>query len=626
MWRHFVDLPIRRKLTLVYVLTTAAALLLASAGFLFFEVIGARRVIVEKATVQADIIGANSASALVFQDRVAAEGTLAAVRDDPHVVAAALYAKDGTRFAAYVRAGGALPGALAAPLPDAEARYAFGADHLLVESPVELDGERVGTVRLLSDLGELNGMVLRYTVILVLVFALALAAALPVLSRLQRVISGPIMHLVEQAKIVSSDRNYAVRATRTSADELGLLVDTFNEMLGQIQQRDAALQRARATAEAANRAKDEFLAVVSHELRTPLTPILAWARMLRDRHLDEAGAGRAAEIIERNARSQAQLVEDLLDVSRITAGTLRLSIQQVAIAPVVEAAIEAVRPTAALKGVRVHLERAPDAGMVAGDAERLKQVFWNLLSNAIKFTPRDGEVRVALRRVGSHVEIAVRDTGQGIEPEFLPYVFDRFRQADSTSTRAFGGLGLGLAIVRHLVELHGGEARAESPGVGQGATFTVRLPLAALDWAPDDRNGRDLQGAGPRLDGLRVLAVDDDADTLETMRTLLERSGAEVRAAPSAQAALAVFDTWAPDVVIADIGMPQTDGYELMRQIRARPAGEGTRVPALALTAYARVEDRLQALDAGFQMHLPKPIEPNELIATVANLAEWRAH
>lgn len=627
-WR-FRDLPIRQKLTWLYVLTSGMALFLASAAFLTFEVINVRRDLVQNLSVEADVIGYNIAPAMVFGDRESAAEVLAALRANPHVVAAAVYKSGGELFARFLRAGQELPAALAAGSETRGDGHAFMPGGLLVYSDIELEGEIVGTVRIFAHLQVLEAMMLRYSGITVLVFLLSLAAALPMLARFQRVISGPIMHLVQQARIVKDEKDYGVRARRTTSDELGLLIDTFNEMLAEIQTRDAALERARDTAEAANRAKDEFLAIVSHELRTPLTPILAWARMLRGGQLDAAGQQRAVEIIERNTRSQAQLIEDLLDVSRIITGKLRLDMRRVELHVLVEAALESVRPTAEAKGVHLVTIIDPHAGTVSGDPERLKQVIWNLLSNAIKFTPAGGRVQATLRRTASQCELLISDTGQGIPPEFLPYVFDRFRQADATSTRAHGGLGLGLAIVRHLVELHGGTVQAVSAGTDRGSTFTVRLPVAApaavapaLPQAARAPRAEATRPA-PSIHGVRVLVVDDDRDTLETLSAVLEPRGAAVQTAASAEEGLAVFERWRPDVIVCDIGMPGTDGYQFIATIRHRPPAAGGRVPALALTAYARVDDRLQVLSAGFQMHVPKPIEPAELIAIIASLTEW---
>lgn len=388
------------------------------------------------------------------------------------------------------------------------------------------------------------------------------------------------------------------------------------------------LRRARKTAEEASRLKDEFLATVSHELRTPLTAVIGWAHILRVGQLDEAGAARALETVERNARAQNQLIEDLLDISRIITGKLRLDVGPIDPVGFLEAAVEAVQPAAEAKGVRLQKVLDTGTGAISGDADRLQQVVWNLLSNAIKFTPKDGLVELRLERVNSHIEITVTDTGAGIEPEFLPFVFDRFRQADGSTTRAHGGLGLGLAIVRHLVELHGGTVRADSEGEGRGAIFTVRLPLIPVylrGGEPEERAAaRANTSFSPaegdeRLDGVRLLVVDDEADTGEMLMAMLTRSGAEVVVARSAEEALAEIERSRFDLLISDIGMPGADGYELLSRVRNLPAGAG-RLPAVALTAYARTEDRLRALRAGYQTHVPKPVEPAELIAVVSSL------
>jgi PAS domain S-box-containing protein len=378
----------------------------------------------------------------------------------------------------------------------------------------------------------------------------------------------------------------------------------------------------------ANRLKDEFLATVSHELRTPLTAILGWAHMLRVKRFDEKSSANALETIERNAHAQAQLIEDLLDVSRIIAGNLRLDIRQVEPGSFIETAVEALRPAAEAKGVRI--QRVLDTGVVsvAGDPARLQQVVWNLLSNAIKFTPKGGSVQVRLERIDSHIEIAVSDTGAGIKAEFLPHVFERFRQADQKTTRQHGGLGLGLAIVRHLVELHGGTVEADSRGEGQGATFVVKLPVVAV-YQKEIVAGRVHPAAGDslpayvypeRLDGLKVLVVDDEVDTRELFKAGIGQCGAEVVTAGSAREALATLQEMRPDLLISDIGMPGEDGYELIRKVRALPAARGGEIPAIALTAYARTEDRLRALRAGYQMHIVKPVELAELVAVMASL------
>jgi len=385
---------------------------------------------------------------------------------------------------------------------------------------------------------------------------------------------------------------------------------------------------ARRQSEEANRLKDEFLATVSHELRTPLTAILGWAHMLRTgQYAFDRRAGAALETIERNARAQAQIIDDLLDVSRIITGKLRLDVRAVEPDSFIDAAVEAVRPAAEAKGVRV--QKLMDAGLasVSGDPVRLQQVVWNLLSNAIKFTPSGGRVQVRMERAGSHIEIAVSDTGIGIAPDFLPHVFDRFRQADGRTTRRHGGLGLGLAIVRHLVELHGGTVRAESEGEGHGSTFTVTLPAAPVYTSeqarrvqPAARETLPFFECPDRLDGLRVLVVDDEPDARELLKAGLGHCGARVTEAASAAEALASVEGAPPDLLISDIGMPGEDGYSLIRKVRSLPAERGGRVPAIALTAYARAEDRMQALRAGYQMHVPKPVELVELAAVAASL------
>ena len=382
------------------------------------------------------------------------------------------------------------------------------------------------------------------------------------------------------------------------------------------------------TAERANRLKDEFLATLSHELRTPLTAIVGWSEMLGDSKLDPVASIRAGEVIRRNARMQVQLIDDLLDVSRIITGKLRLSVQPVDLGSIIIAAVDGLRPAAEAKEIRVQLRLDSPAGQVSGDPDRLQQVAWNLISNAIKFTPKGGSVVISLERVVSHVEVTVSDTGKGIAPEFLPHVFDRFRQADATTTRAFGGLGLGLAIVRQLVELHGGTVRVHSEGEGQGATFTVSLPsLAARSAASDTGSAQRLEfkppglECPPELNGLRVLVVDDEADTCELLQVILKGCGAQVKTASSAAAALEAVAEEVFDVLISDIGMPDEDGYSLIAKVRALSKERGGRIPAAALTAYAGEEDRIRVLQSGFQIHVPKPISPTELVAVVANLA-----
>ncbi|MDB5296166.1 MAG: rpfC [Phycisphaerales bacterium] len=390
-----------------------------------------------------------------------------------------------------------------------------------------------------------------------------------------------------------------------------------------------AERAARLEAERASRMKDEFLATLSHELRTPLNAILGWSQILARGDQIDPDTRDGLAVIERNARTQAELIEDLLDMSRIVSGTLRLDVQPVDLPAVVKAAVETVRPAADAKGIGLQVILDPAAGPVWGDPRRLQQVCWNLLSNAVKFTPKRGQVGVVLGRVNSHLEVGVTDTGEGISPEFLPHVFDRFRQADGSTTRRHGGVGLGLAICKQLVELHGGSVRVKSPGTGKGSTFTVVIPVAAVRPGPDGGPGGH-RPSGPggngadafaRLDGLRVLVVDDEPDARFLVQRLLEDCGAVVRAAGSAEEAMALVGAEVPEVIVSDVGMPGEDGYSLIRRVRSLPAARGGTVPALALTAYARSEDRVRATHAGFHAHVTKPVEPVDLVTAVATLA-----
>ena len=385
---------------------------------------------------------------------------------------------------------------------------------------------------------------------------------------------------------------------------------------------------ARSEAERANRLKDEFLSTLSHELRTPLNAMLGYAQLLQMSDDNSQQVREGLGVIERNGRIQARIIEDLLDMSRIISGKIRLDVQPVQLATVIEAALETVRPSADAKEIRLQVVLDSQAAPVLGDFARLQQIAWNLLSNAVKFTPKGGRVQVSLERVNSHLEINVRDSGIGIKPEFLPYVFDRFRQADGTTARNHGGLGLGLAIAKHLVELHGGTVRVKSPGEGHGATFTVILPLQVVHddggeqvrIHPEVPSQKLAECTSLSLRGLRILAVDDEPDARELVRRVLEDRDATVRTAGSFDEAMDVFKTWKPDVLVSDLGMPGKDGYELMRAIRTLPDEQGGKVAAAALTAYARSEDRTRAMLAGYQTHVAKPVDPVELLAVVATL------
>lgn len=419
-------------------------------------------------------------------------------------------------------------------------------------------------------------------------------------------------------------------------DDRGKLVSVLSLVLDVTARQSAEEERAasllrerdaRRHAEEADRLKDEFLATLSHELRTPLTSILGWASMIRNGEVEGSNTTRAIETIERNARSQARLIDDLLDVSRIITGNLRLDLHPLNLAPIVDAALDALRPTADVKGIKLQTHFVPEECLVKGDPNRLRQVIWNLLSNAIKFTQRGGSVNIDLTCVESTARLTVGDTGDGISPDFLPYVFDRFRQAEGSISRKQGGLGLGLAVARHLVELHGGTITAESEGLGHGSVFTVDLPLAQerRDPARAEERRREVERRRSRsgvirLDGVHVMLVEDDDDSRKLLGTMLKRHGARVTSTKSAAEALEAFENEVPDVLISDIGMPDQDGYQLIRKLRALPVEKGGNIPAIALTGYASRKDRERALNSGYHQHIAKPIEQVDLIAAIAAL------
>jgi signal transduction histidine kinase/ActR/RegA family two-component response regulator len=454
----------------------------------------------------------------------------------------------------------------------------------------------------------------------------------------------------QSARLAATDRREADSALKRAHDELEARV---RERTAELAQKNRQLQieiaerrrvesersllfarekAAREQAEAANRLKDEFLATLSHEMRTPLTAILGWACLLRSPEIDEQGFERAREAIERNALAQTKIIDSLLDVSRIIAGKLRLKVQPVALSRVIEDALDTVRPAAQAKEIQIEARLRATSPLVAGDPDRLQQTVWNVLSNAVKFTPRGGRVEVSLAEVKSEATITVSDTGAGIAPEFLEYVFDRFRQADGSYTRAYGGLGLGLAIARHLTELHGGNIEVASEGVGRGATFVIRLPVSRIREHDGDlksaRRSQRSNGSHPRaarpLEGVRVLVVDDEPDNLEMLDRLFKNSGAEVATASSARDALQVLQRADIEVLIADIQMPEEDGYELIRKVRLLMLEQRRQLTAVALTAHAGKRDRIRALEAGYEAHIPKPVEPAPLVGLIARLVRER--
>jgi signal transduction histidine kinase/CheY-like chemotaxis protein len=499
------------------------------------------------------------------------------------------------------------------------------------------DGKRFGSVLLRSDLAALARRGRAQLLIVGVLLVLALGVAVLLSSRLQSIVSDPLISLSSTAGEVTRRGDYSLRATRTTDDELGDLVDAFNRMLERIEVRETELSRAnedlrREVAERrraeqeraellvrereANRLKDEFLATLSHELRTPLNAILGWTKLLRANAVPSPSIDRALEKVERNAQVQSRLIEDLLEVSRIVSGKLRLDYRPFDLITLCNTAVDTMRPAAESRGVVIerHFERA--SMPTSGDPDRLQQVIWNLLSNAVKFTPSGGRVSIAARRIGGIDEIdeiVVTDTGIGIDPAFLPNVFESFRQADASTTRAHGGLGLGLSIVKQLVTLHGGEVTAESEGKDRGARFTIRLPVRSAERRRDEMSSASLEEVKGRLEGRDILVVDDDLDTRELLVSALEGAGGHVRSAASAGEALALARQSAPEAVVSDIGMPGQDGYAFMRALTRELGGQAPRV-RIALSAFAGPRDREEALEVGFQRHVAKPVDPHALI------------
>jgi PAS domain S-box-containing protein len=455
---------------------------------------------------------------------------------------------------------------------------------------------------------------------------------------LNRLVAGQSIEHFETERITKTGQRVPVSLTISPVkDATGQIVGASKVVRDITERKQAEEERsrllaseraAREQAEAANRAKDEFVAMISHEIRSPLSSILGWTQMLRSGEVDQNETARVLEVIERNAKAQLHIIEDLLDMSRVITGKLNLNIRKVELTQVIEGALDSIRPAAEAKGVHLRTRLEARGVVISGDPVRLQQVVWNLLSNAVKFTPNGGRVEVGLERVASNLQITVSDSGAGINPEFLPFVFDRFSQAGDDAGRRSGGLGLGLAIVRHLVESHGGTVRADSQGHGQGATFTVTLPIKAvreeksdLDRAAVGAAQADFFTESVRLEGLRIMIVDDEAETRDLLTVMLTRHGAEAQACASAAEALDEIKRRPPSVLVSDIRMPDEDGFALIRKLRALGPEQGGSIPAVALTAYAGSEDRLRALSAGFNMHVPKPIEEAELIVVIASLA-----
>jgi signal transduction histidine kinase len=615
----------RDKVTWVVAATSAAAIILVAVALAAANHYAQRREAFAALHAQAQVAAMNSGAPLVFGDRDTATEVLGAFRAMPGIDEATLYSLDGTVFARYHRpaAGGSDSGVLAA-IPGSRNR-------IVTTLPVQEKGQRLGRLEVSYDPSQLERKLWQGAILAVALATVAILLAFLASRYLAALVTRPVVVLTRTAQRVSERGDYSLRAPQSAGDdELARLTASFNGMLDRIERQDLDLKASREQAEQASRMKDEFLATLSHELRTPMTPILGWAQILRRLAGTDAKAAQAAEVIERNAIAQTRIIDDLLDMSRIVSGKIRLDLRSYDPREVIDAALDAVRAAAQARGVAVESSVEPGVPLLRGDPQRIQQVLWNLLSNATKFTGKDGRVaidaRVAEAEGGPVVRIRVADTGLGIAPAFLPHVFERFRQADSSATRNHGGLGLGLAIVKQLVELHGGTVSASSAGLGQGATFTLDLPVPR-DAHPAPAPARaattiPANAGDPIPRGLRVLVVDDEADARDWIARVLTEAGADVREAASADEAMRSLQGFRPQVLVSDIGMPGRDGYALIREIRMLPDTATSAIPAVALTAFARAEDGIRALTAGFQLHLGKPVDEARLLAAVASLVD----
>ncbi len=608
----FRRLPIRAKLIAMLMSTSVVVLVLVSAGHLYTDYANLKKDAAADLEAQAHLVLDSAYSSIKFDSEEDAQAILGTFKSVTNVRTACLWDEQFVLIAEYsIRGAGGCP-------TKVPANGTFPEPNRIISTVSRSDeAGRWGTLMVRSSLSSVERRINEQTTVIGIVILLGLGVATLMSARLHRFISEPVIALSRTAAAVSTQGDYSLRAERKTDDELGVLADSFNRMLERIQSREAELSRANEELRRANRLKDEFLATLSHELRTPLNAILGWTKLLRGKALPADSIDRALEKVERNALAQARLVEDLLEVSRITTGKLRLDVRPLDLVTVAGAAIDSIRPAADAREVKIELAFTAAALPTAGDPDRLQQVIWNLLSNAVKFTPEGGTVTLSIFR-GELDELVVSDTGIGIDGEFLPNVFDSFRQADATATRSHGGLGLGLSIVRQLVQLHGGTVAAASAGRDQGATFTVRLPIRthqrevlAIPRAEENRL--------PLLTPYTIVAVDDEEDTRELLQSVLENAGARVHAAASADEAVALCRTERPDAIVSDIGMPVRDGYSLMKDLRESLGPDAPRV-AIALSAYAAPADRERSLAAGFHWHLAKPFHPADLVETLQDL------
>ncbi len=606
--RPFRDLPIARKTLTLGLVPTVFALLVAILASLVTTFVMARRNQHIDVESQASVVAHNAGAAVASGDKRAVDGMVEALDERPNIDLVCVYDRVGQLFSHFQRIGftcpASWPATTAAGVPTAVQHAMAG-------------NQAVGTVYIRGNYSALLAWMRRQTLVALIALATGFLVAVLLTSHLKRYLATPIVELSSTLDRVASSGDYSMRAQATTGDEVGRLVHSFNTMLEVIQKKDSERNDLLRRSQESNRIKDEFLATLSHELRTPMNAMLGWLQIIRTTNMDPATLERAMASIERNAQSQARVVEDLIEVSRVATGKLQLRTQAVDARSVVEASLDVVQTAAAAKGVGLKPNIAPSPVMVSGDRDRLQQVVWNLLSNAVKFTESGGTVGVDLTADERSCSIVVSDTGIGIAPEFLPYIFERFRQADQSSTREHGGLGLGLAIAREITELHGGILRATSAGRGRGSRFTLSLPRLVGADVPA-RQADTL--ARPDLSGKRILVVDDDIDSREIAAQALAGTGAAITEASSGQQALDELNGQLFDVLICDLAMPGMDGYELLRRIR-RAHADGSPSLAIALTALASDADRRAVLDAGFDDHVAKPFNFPDLLRAVSRTA-----
>jgi iron complex outermembrane recepter protein len=608
----FERLPIHRKLVVMALIVTTTALALALVALVMLDLWSYRRTAAADTTALASVIAENSAAAVLFNDPGSAEETLASLRVRPAVTRACLYLEDRRLFAEYARSAERQCPALAPVRLD----WAM----VGATAPIVRNGQVHGTVYVERELAEVWSRFLLSVAGGGVMLLVAGVVALGIASRLNRRVSRPIVQLAAVARAMGSETpRESLRSTHAGHDEVGDLVRAFSDMLDRMDdakmEREELLVRERE----ANRLKDEFLAAVSHELRTPLNAIVGWAQVLSTTTVDAQTSARAIASIARNAKVQTRVIEDLVDVSRIVAGKLSLRYDPIDLRTPIEGAVDVIRPAAEGKNVTLDVQLPGRSLLINGDRDRLQQVMWNLLSNAVKFTPAGGTVTVAARDLGRFFEVAVSDSGAGIPAEFLPHVFDRFRQADGSMKREHGGLGLGLAIVKEITALHRGYVWAASKGAGQGATFTVRLPAALDGSAPvlSHIEAADAEVAPDALAGVRVLAADDNADALELLSVALTSAGAHVRGATSGAAAIEEWDREPADILLCDLAMPDTNGFDVLACIRERDSRSGRTTPAIAVSAHATEQHLARSLEAGFARHLAKPYRNRDLVRAV---------